>query len=126
MVPAALENVITQDNAKKVNCKILAELANGPTTPEGDNFLFNNGILVIPDFLCNAGGVTVSYLEMVQGYYQYFWSEEEVIAALDRIITKAYHETVEKAKDYNTHNRMGAYTIAVDRVINAMTLRGWI
>jgi len=126
LVPAALENVITKDNARNINCRILAELANGPTTPEGDKILFDKGILVIPDFLCNAGGVTVSYLEMVQGYYQYFWTEEEVIVALDRTMTKAYHETVEKAKEYNTHNRMGAYSIAVDRVIDAMTLRGWI
>ena len=126
LIPAALENVITKKNAKRINCKILAELANGPTTPEGDEALFNKGILVIPDFLCNAGGVTVSYLEMVQGYYQYFWSEEEVLAALDRTMTKAYHETVEKAKEYDTHNRLGAYIIAVDRVINAMALRGWI
>ncbi len=126
LIPAALENVITKKNVNNVHCKILAELANGPTTPEADEVLFNNGILVIPDFLCNAGGVTVSYLEMVQGYYQYFWSEDEVLAALDRTMTKAYHETVEKAKEYNTHNRLGAYTIAVDRVINAMELRGWI
>ena len=126
LIPAALENVITKKNAKNTNCKILAELANGPTTPSGDEILSNNGVLIIPDFLCNAGGVTVSYLEMVQGYYQYFWSEEEVIATLDRTMTKAYHETVEKAKEYNTHNRLGAYIIAVDRVINAMKLRGWI
>ncbi len=126
LIPAALENVITKKNAKNINCKILAELANGPTTPSGDEILSNNGVLIIPDFLCNAGGVTVSYLEMVQGYYQYFWSEEEVIATLDRTMTKAYHETVEKAKEYNTHNRLGAYIIAVDRVINAMKLRGWI
>ena len=126
LIPAALENVITKKNANKINCKILAELANGPTTPAGDEILFNNGVLVIPDFLCNAGGVTVSYLEMVQGYYQYFWSEDEVLTSLDHTMTKAYHETVEKAKEYNTHNRLGAYTIAVDRVINAMKLRGWI
>jgi len=126
LIPAALENVITKKNVKKINCKILAELANGPTTPAGDEILFNNEVLVIPDFLCNAGGVTVSYLEMVQGYYQYFWSKDEVLTALDRTMTKAYHETVEKAKEYNTHNRLGAYTIAVDRVLNAMELRGWI
>jgi len=126
LIPAALENVITRKNAENINCKILAELANGPTTPAGDEVLFNNGILVIPDFLCNAGGVTVSYLEMVQGYYQYFWSEEEVLTSLDHTMTKAYHETIEKTKEYNTHNRLGAYIIAVDRVINAMKLRGWI
>ena len=126
LIPAALENVITQNNVKNLKCKILAELANGPTTPKADNVLFNNEIHVIPDFLCNAGGVTVSYLEMVQGYYQYFWSEEEVLTTLDRIMNKAYHSTINKAKEYNTHNRMGAYIIAIDRVIDAMKLRGWL
>jgi len=126
LVPAALENVITEKNAKDVKTKILAELANGPTTPDADRILFNNDVLLIPDFLCNAGGVTVSYFEMVQGYYMYFWTEKEVFAALDRIMTNAYRSTVEHAKQYNTHNRMGAYTISIDRVIEAMKLRGWI
>ena len=126
LIPAALENVIRRGNAKNLNCKIIAELANGPTTPEGDKILFNNEIYVIPDFLCNAGGVAVSYLEMVQGYYRYFWSEEKVLKTLDRLMTKAFHTVINKAKEYNTHNRMGAYIIAVDRVITAMKLRGWI
>jgi len=126
LIPAALQSVIMQSNAKNLSCKIVAELANGPTTPEGDKFLFNNEIYVIPDFLCNAGGVTVSYLEMVQGYYRYFWSEEKVLKTLDRIMTKAFHAAINKAKEYNTHNRMGAYIIAIDRVITAMKLRGWI
>jgi glutamate dehydrogenase (NAD(P)+) len=126
LIPAALENVITKDNAHKINTKIIAELANGPTTPYADDVLFKNDILVIPDFLCNAGGVTVSYFEMVQGYYRYFWTEKEVFAALDRVMINAYHSTVEEAKNYNTHNRMGAYSIAVERVISAMKLRGWL
>jgi glutamate dehydrogenase (NAD(P)+) len=126
LVPAALENVITEKNAKDVKAKIVAELANGPTTPDADRVLFNNDILLIPDFLCNAGGVTVSYFEMVQGYYRYFWTEKEVFAALDRIMTNAYRSTIEHAKQYNTHNRMGAYMISIDRVIEAMKLRGWI
>jgi len=126
LVPAALENVITEKNAKDINVKIVAELANGPTTPSADRILFNNDIVLIPDFLCNAGGVTVSYFEMVQGYYQYFWTEKEVFAALDRIMTNAYRSTIEHAKQYNTHNRMGAYMISIDRVIEAMRLRGWI
>jgi glutamate dehydrogenase (NAD(P)+) len=118
--------VITEKNAKDVKAKIVAELANGPTTPDADRVLFNNDILLIPDFLCNAGGVTVSYFEMVQGYYRYFWTEKEVFAALDRIMTNAYRSTIEHAKQYNTHNRMGAYMISIDRVIEAMKLRGWI
>lgn len=126
LIPAALENVITRKNAEKLNCKIVAELANGPTTPAGDQILSKNEIFVIPDFLCNAGGVTVSYFEMVQGYYQYFWDEKEVFTALDRVMTKAYRSIVDKAKEYNTHNRMGAYIIALNRVIDAMQLRGWL
>jgi glutamate dehydrogenase (NAD(P)+) len=126
LVPSALENVITRKNSQNVNCKIIAELANGPTTPAGDQILFKNDIIVIPDFLCNAGGVTVSYFEMVQGYYHYFWTEAEVFTALDKIITKAYRSVVHKAKEYNSNYRMGAYLIAIDRVINAMKLRGWL
>jgi glutamate dehydrogenase (NAD(P)+) len=126
LVPAALENVITNKNADSIKCKILAELANGPTTPDADHTLFEKGILVIPDFLCNAGGVTVSYFEMVQGYYRYFWTEKEVFEALDRVMTRAYHSTVDQAKKFDTHNRMGAYMIALERVIDAMRLRGWL
>ena len=126
LVPAALENVITDRNADKINTKIVAELANGPTTPRADEILFDKGIIVLPDFLCNAGGVTVSYFEMVQGYYQYFWTEKEVFKALNRIMTIAYRTTVNTAKQYNTDIRMGAYIVAIERVIDAMRLRGWI
>jgi len=126
LVPAALENVITNKNVQGINCKIIAELANGPTTPDADNVLFEKGILVIPDFLCNAGGVTVSYFEMVQGYYLYYWTEKEVFEALDRVMTNAYRSTVDHAKEYSTYNRMGAYSIAIERVIEAMKLRGWL
>ncbi len=126
LVPAALENVITSKNVQNINCKIIAELANGPTTPDADKILFDKGILVIPDFLCNAGGVTVSYFEMVQGYYLYYWTEKEVFTALDRVMTNAYRSTIDHAKEYNTYNRMGAYSIAIERVIEAMKLRGWL
>jgi glutamate dehydrogenase (NAD(P)+) len=126
LIPAALENVITRKNAENIHTKIVAELANGPTTPAGDQVLFRKNVLVIPDFLCNAGGVTVSYFEMVQGYYRYFWTEQEVFVALDRLMTNAYRTTVNEAKKYNTHNRMGAYIIALERVIDAMQLRGWL
>lgn len=126
LVPAALENVITNKNANNINCKIVAELANGPTTPDADQILYEKGIDVIPDFLCNAGGVTVSYFEMVQGYYSYFWTEKEVFEALDRVMTRAYRSTIDQAKKFNTHNRMGAYMISLERVIEAMKLRGWL
>ncbi|MHA1488168.1 MAG: Glu/Leu/Phe/Val family dehydrogenase [Promethearchaeota archaeon] len=126
LIPAALENVINKSNAADIKATIIAELANGPTTPAADEILFNKGIIVIPDFLCNAGGVTVSYFEMVQGFYLHFWSEKEVFSSLDKIMTKAYRATVEKAKKHHTDNRMGAYMIAIERVVNAMKLRGWI
>jgi len=126
LMPAALENVITRKNANNINTKIIAELANGPTTPDADQTLFEKGVLLIPDFLCNAGGVTVSYFEMVQGYYLYFWTEKEVFEALDRVMTRAYRSTVEQAQNFNTHNRMGAYMISLERVLTAMRLRGWI
>jgi glutamate dehydrogenase (NAD(P)+) len=126
LIPAALENVITHENAQNIKAKIVCELANGPTTPYADEFLFDNNVLVIPDFLANAGGVTVSYFEMVQGYYLYYWTEKEVFTALDRVMTNAYHSTIDEAKKYNTHNRMGAYSISIERVLEAMKLRGWI
>lgn len=126
LVPAALENVITRENVENVKAKIIAELANGPTTPDADLTLFEKEILVIPDFLCNAGGVTVSYFEMVQGYYRYFWTEKEVFEALNRVMTRAYRSTIEQSQKFNTHNRMGAYIIALERVVNTMKLRGWL
>ena len=126
LVPAALENVITRENVENVNAKIIAELANGPTTPDADLTLFEKETLVIPDFLCNAGGVTVSYFEMVQGYYRYFWTEKEVFEALNRVMTRAYRSTIEQSQKFNTHNRMGAYIIALERVVNTMKLRGWL
>ncbi|KAF1078109.1 Glutamate dehydrogenase [Methanogenium sp. MK-MG] len=126
IIPAALENAITKDNAGNIKAKILAELANGPTTPEADEILYNNGVHVIPDFLCNAGGVTASYFEMVQNMYMYYWTAEEVYERLDKKMTKAYHEVLYASKNHNVNMRMGAYAVAVTRVVDAMKLRGWI
>lgn len=126
LIPAALENVITKKSAGKIKAKIVAELANGPTTPAADEILFNNKVCVIPDFLCNSGGVIVSYFEMIQGYYLYRWTEQQVEDLLNKTITKAYKEAINRAKVNETNNRMGAYMIAVERVVEAMKLRGWI
>ncbi len=126
LIPAALENVITAENAPRIKAKIVAELANGPTTPEADNILHQKGVHVIPDFLCNAGGVTVSYFEMVQNFYMYYWEEDEVLERLDRKMTTAYHTVLEISRKYGVHMRLGAYVTAVSRVVEAMKLRGWV
>jgi glutamate dehydrogenase (NAD(P)+) len=126
LIPAALENQIGPWNAGNVKAKIVAELANGPTTPEADDILFKNGVYVIPDFLCNAGGVTVSYFEQVQNAYDYYWDIDEVRVRLDKKMTAAFHAVHETAKKYGVNNRMGAYIVSVARVAEAMKLRGWV
>lgn len=126
LIPAALENVITEKNAPHVKAKIVAELANGPTTPEADEILFKKGIHVIPDFLCNAGGVTVSYFEMVQNFSHYYWSDQEVEDRLDRKMTEAYHAVLYASRNYKVSMRQAAYIVAVGRVVEAMKLRGWV
>jgi len=126
LIPAAIENVITASNAGKIKAKIVAELANGPTTPEADDILFKNGVHVIPDFLCNAGGVTVSYFEMVQNAYMYYWDEAEVYSKLDQRISKSYHAVLETSCQFNINMRQAAYVVAVRRVVEAMRARGWV
>jgi glutamate dehydrogenase (NAD(P)+) len=126
LIPAALEGVITADNASSVRAKIVAELANGPTTPDADAILYKNGVHLIPDFLCNAGGVTVSYFEMVQNFYMYYWEEAEVYKRLDQKMTTAYHSVLDTSKKYKVNMRQAAYVVAVERVVEAMKLRGWV
>jgi glutamate dehydrogenase (NAD(P)+) len=126
LVLAALEGVLTERNADKVKAKILVELANGPTTPAADEILYRKGIHVIPDFLCNAGGVTVSYFEMVQNAYMYYWDEKEVHEKLDTRMTRAYHEVLDTSKKFKINMRQAAYVVAVERVVEAMKLRGWV
>ena len=126
LVPAAIENVITDKNAPNIKAKIVAELANGPTTPEADDILFRNGVHVIPDFLCNAGGVVVSHFEMVQNFYMYSWEEAEVRERLDKKMTAAYHSVLNTSREYKIDMRQAAYVRAVERVIEAMKLRGWV
>ncbi len=126
LFPAALENVITSQNAGRIKAKISAELANGPTTPEADKILHENGVYVIPDFLCNAGGVTVSYFEMCQNAYNYYWDLDTVHERLDRKMTAAFHAVHEMAQEYKVDNRVAAYLVSVVRVAKAMKLRGWV
>jgi glutamate dehydrogenase (NAD(P)+) len=126
LVPAALENQIGDWNAANIKAKIVAELANGPTTPEADEILYKNGVYVIPDFLCNAGGVTVSYFEQVQNAYDYYWDEKTVHERLDQKMTAAFHAVHEMAQQHKVHNRLAAYLVAVNRVAEVVRLRGWV
>lgn len=126
LMPAALENVITEENASNIKAKIIGELANGPTTPEADDILYKNGIHVIPDFLCNAGGVTVSHFEMVQNFNMLYWEEREVHERLDKKMTIAYHSVLSTSRKYNINMRQAAYVVAIERVVEAMKFRGWV
>lgn len=126
LIPAAIENQLTSRNADYVKAQIIAELANGPTTPDADEVFDAKGKYIIPDFLCNAGGVTVSYFEMVQNEQQFYWEEEEINARLDRKMTKAFHAVHEMAQRKKISNRMAAYAVAVDRVAEAVHWRGWV
>lgn len=124
LIPAALENQITAENAPRVQAKVIAELANGPTTPEADVILFQKGVLVIPDVLTNAGGVTVSYFEQVQNASNYYWTEAEVLEKLKKIMTDAFHAVWETKEKYNIKMRTAAFVLALDRVVAAMKARG--
>lgn len=126
LYPAALENVLTAHNAGRVRARIVCELANGPTTPEADVILHEKGVHVIPDFLANAGGVTVSYFEQVQGHYNYYWTLDEVYRQLDARMTKAYHDVYEMHAKRKVHMRLAAYLVSVNRVAEAVRLRGWV
>jgi glutamate dehydrogenase (NAD(P)+) len=128
LIPAALENAISPEVAEAINpsVKILAEAANGPTLPEAEPILANKGIYVIPDFLCNAGGVTCSYFEGVQNDMNFYWSEEEVNEKLDQKMTNAFYGVHNMAQSAKVDNRIAAYMIAVQRVATAMRMRGWV
>jgi glutamate dehydrogenase (NAD(P)+) len=126
LIPAAIENQLTGQNAANVQARIIAELANGPTTPEADKIFRDKGIYIIPDFLCNAGGVTVSYFEMVQNAYQFYWDEALVEERLDYKMTTAFQAVDRMAKARGVDNRVAAYLVAVNRVAEAVRLRGWV
>lgn len=126
LVPAALESVITEENAPDVKARLIAEIANGPVTPEADDILGEKGVHQVPDFLCNAGGVTVSYFEMVQNASMDFWEVEQVYDRLEKRMTAAYRSVRETAADYQVNMRQAAYVVAVRRVLDAMRLRGWV
>ncbi|MEM3536490.1 MAG: Glu/Leu/Phe/Val dehydrogenase [Candidatus Bathyarchaeia archaeon] len=123
LVPAALENQITEANAANIKAKIVAEGANGPVTPEADEILYKKGVFVIPDILANSGGVIVSYFEQVQNQMNYYWSEEEVRAKLKDTITKAFNDVLNMSKQHNVNMRTAAYMLAVKRVADAMMTR---
>jgi len=124
LIPAAIENQITKKNADKLDCKIVLEGANGPTTPEADKILYNKGIHVVPDILANSGGVCVSYFEYIQDIHSYFWKLERINEELRRIIIEAFEETYKISQERKISLRTAAYIIAVSRIAKAIELRG--
>ena len=124
LIPAALENQITASVAERIKAKVVAEAANGPTTPEADDILFERGIFLIPDILCNAGGVTVSYFEWVQDMQSFFWTEARINESLKEIMDRAFEAVYRMSDLHEVHMRTAAYMLAVSRVAEATTLRG--
>jgi glutamate dehydrogenase (NAD(P)+) len=126
LCPAALENVITEENAPRIKAKIVAELANGPATSEADEILYQNGVFSIPDFLCNAGGVAVSYFEWVQSLDKYYWDVEDIHQRLGKIMAQAFHNVLDESSKRKIDMRLAAYIVAVSGVAEVMKIRGWV
>jgi glutamate dehydrogenase (NAD(P)+) len=128
LIPGALEGQINAETVKLIHSRVrmVAEGANGPTTPEADAFFKANNIFNIPDFLCNAGGVTTSYFEGVQNDMNYYWTKQEVLERLDTKMTQAFHSVLEMSQKEEVYMRDAAYMVAIARVVKAMQLRGWI
>ena len=128
LIPAALEGQINSESVKKISkrIRIVAEGANGPTTPDADEYFKEKNIFIIPDFLCNSGGVTTSYFEGVQNDMNFYWSRDEVLQRLDVKITTAFNEVVKMAQDEKVYMRDAAYMVSIERVVEAMTMRGWL
>jgi glutamate dehydrogenase (NAD(P)+) len=128
LMPGALEGQVNAESVQRIHprVKIVAEGANGPTTPEADAVFKERGIFNIPDFLCNAGGVTVSYFEGVQNDMNFYWSREEVLEKLDQKMTKAFRDVLEMSQRESVYMRDAAYMVAIEKVVKAMELRGWL
>ncbi len=126
LIPAALENVITAKNAPNLKCKLICELANGPTAPDADEVVFDKSIVVLPDFLANAGGVTVSYFEQVQNSYNYYWPRAEVHSRLSEKMSRGFQGVYDMGQRQKVHLRQAAYLVSVARVAEACKLRGWV
>ena len=124
LIPAALENQITAKNAGKIQARIVAEAANGPTVPAADTILFEKKAIVLPDILANAGGVTVSYFEWAQDIQGFFWSETDVNAKLEKVMVQSYRDVHKVATERKVHHRTAAYAVAIQRVVDAMQMRG--
>jgi glutamate dehydrogenase len=125
LVLSAMENQVTKDNAANIKAKVILELANGPTTPEADEILANNGVIVIPDILANAGGVTVSYFELVQNQMNFYWSAEEIQGRLKELMVRAWKDVHELSKKHHSTLREAAFISALKRLEASMKMRGW-
>jgi len=128
LIPAAIEGHVNGDTIQKMSSRVrvVAEGANGPCTPEADEFFKENKIFNIPDFLCNAGGVTTSYFEQVQNDMNFYWTKQEVLEKLDTKMTNAFNAVLDRSQQETVYMREAAYMVAIDRVVKAMSLRGWL